>query len=106
MNTPKYKVGDVLWDWNIDDDDFGPRLISYRVDDTRKLPDDSFIYYTDELRGGRHYNTILTGDEKVFTSDVEALLDVLREAKEPDVDNCFMDEIYILCLETILNKLK
>lgn len=105
MNTPKYKVGDVLWQWSIDDD-FGPRLISYRVEDIRKQPDDSFIYFTDELRGGNHYNTILTGSEEVFTSDVEALLDMLREAKETGVGNCSMNEIYILCLETILNKLK
>ena len=105
MNTPKYKVGDVLWDWNIDND-FGPQLSSYRVDDIRELPDDSFIYYTDELRGGNHYNIILTGDEKVFTSDVEAVLDMLLEAKETGVCNCSMNEIYILCLETILNNLK
>lgn len=104
MNTPKYKIGDVLWDWNIDDD-FGPQLISYRVDAIRKLSDDSFIYYTDELRGGHHHNVLLTGDERAFTSDVDALLDMLHQAEETGVCGCTMDEIYRLCLKTILNKL-
>ena len=105
MNTPKYKVGDVLWDWRIDDDT-GPELVSYTILGGRTMQDGSLAYVASDSFLGEYCDTVLSEDARLFASAEEALLDLLQEAKDLGISNCTMDEIYILCLKTILNKLK
>lgn len=106
MGVPKYKIGDVLWQWYIDED-FGPELLSYTIEEIEPQPNGRICYRTEEANMGRYCTTILfEDDEKLFTSAEAALLDLLQEAKDTGDPDCGMDEIYVLCMETILNKLK
>ena len=106
MTASKYKVGDVLWQWYIDAE-FGPELLSYTIKDIEVQPDGRIWYRTEEAQMGRYCTTILSeDDEKLFPSAEDALLDLLHNAKDTVASDCTMDDIYILCLQTILTKLK
>lgn len=106
MGVSKYKIGDVLWQWYIDED-FGPELLSYTLKEIEPQPNGRICYRTEEAKMGRYCTTLLFEDDnKLFPSAEDALLDLLQEAKDTGAPGCTMDEIYILCMETILNKLK